>query len=501
MGVSNRRAIWQIARPRYSERFSKSLYVSILLQSIKLRTEGNLHLNLIRRTQPHLRRLLLLALLLLALTALAACGRDEEPAAPAAVETWTPTAEGQTAAAAETPAPADAGAQVDPSARAGDLDPDERNGMYSAPPPMTIDPEKYYYATLQTEKGDIKLQLFADRAPITVNNFVFLAREGFYDNTTFHRVLEGFMAQAGDPSGTGGGGPGYMFEDEIVEGLVFDRPNLLAMANAGPGTNGSQFFITFAATQWLDGMHTIFGEVIEGQDVLAALTRRDPDQNPTEPGDLIQTVVIEESDSSVLPTPTPLPPPTPTPTPFAPTDLDAGVRPLATVTTTQKSNYFNTAPEMTIDTARQYTATITTTKGDLIVALNSALAPQAVNNFVVLADLGFYDSMPINQVNPDELVVIGSPGGTTDSDAGYKFYPEINIPVQLQAGAVAYVPYPTGPADLQASGSQLLLAIASPPAEAGSFYSFFGQIVEGLEVLRALTSDDSIETVTIEVSE
>ncbi len=148
--------------------------------------------------------------------------------------------------------------------------------MYDAPPEMMIDPDAYYYATLRTEKGDIKVQLFADRAPNTVNNFVFLAREGFYDNTTFHRVIDGFMAQAGDPAATGAGGPGYLFEDEFFPGLEFDQSGLLAMANRGPGTNGSQFFITFSPTEWLNGGHTIFGKVIEGEDVLADITRIDP---------------------------------------------------------------------------------------------------------------------------------------------------------------------------------------------------------------------------------
>lgn len=171
-----------------------------------------------------------------------------------------------------------------------------RNGKYTAPPAMTIDTNKYYFATFKTAKGDIKVQLFANRTPITVNNFVFLARAGFYDNTTFHRVLEGFMAQGGDPTGTGGGGPGYTFDDEFGEGLVFDRPGLLAMANAGPSTNGSQFFITFTPQPSLTGRHTIFGEVVEGMDVLTKLTLRDPGQSPNFLGDTLSTVQIEELD-------------------------------------------------------------------------------------------------------------------------------------------------------------------------------------------------------------
>ncbi|HCB01702.1 MAG TPA: peptidylprolyl isomerase [Anaerolineae bacterium] len=141
--------------------------------------------------------------------------------------------------------------------------------------------------------GEFKIQLFADKAPITVNNFVFLAREGFYDGTTFHRVLDGFMAQGGDPTGTGSGGPGYSFEDEFSD-LTFDREGLLAMANSGPNTNGSQFFITYAPTPHLNNLHTIFGQVIEGMDVVNALTRRDPNTAPDFEGDAIATIMITE---------------------------------------------------------------------------------------------------------------------------------------------------------------------------------------------------------------
>lgn len=172
-------------------------------------------------------------------------------------------------------------------------DPAARNNMYTAPPPMTIDPQKRYIATIVTEKGDIVIELHADKAPKTVNNFVFLAREGFYDGTTFHRVIPGFMAQGGDPTGKGTGGPGYTFEDEFHPDLKHDGPGVLSMANAGPNTNGSQFFITFDATPWLDGHHTVFGHVIEGMDVLLSISPRDP-QTATQPGDKIITIRIEE---------------------------------------------------------------------------------------------------------------------------------------------------------------------------------------------------------------
>lgn len=167
--------------------------------------------------------------------------------------------------------------------------------QYNSCPPMVIDPLREYVATIDTEKGEIVLQLYADRTPLAVNSFVFLAREGWFDGVSFHRVIPGFVAQAGDPSGTGFGGPGYAFDNELVPGLTFDQAGVLAMANAGPGSNGSQFFITLDAQPDLDGSFTIFGEVIQGMGTVEALSARNPDQNPNlPPGDRILEVTIEE---------------------------------------------------------------------------------------------------------------------------------------------------------------------------------------------------------------
>lgn len=148
--------------------------------------------------------------------------------------------------------------------------------QWSTAPKLTLDPQKKYTATLNTSKGDIKIALFADKVPNTVNNFVFLAREGFYDGTIFHRVIANFMVQGGDPTGTGTGGPGYRFNDEFNSTLKHDKPGVLSMANAGPGTNGSQFFITHVPTSWLDNKHSVFGQVIGGMDVLMSIPERDP---------------------------------------------------------------------------------------------------------------------------------------------------------------------------------------------------------------------------------
>lgn len=174
------------------------------------------------------------------------------------------------------------------------LEPAERVNYYSAPPEMIIDTEKEYQAVIRMENGgEMVINLFDDESPVTVNNFVYLANQGYYDGTTFHRVLADFMAQGGDPTGTGTGGPGYAFEDETNNGLTFDRRGLLAMANSGPNTNGSQFFITFVPTPHLDGGHTIFGEVVEGDDVLGGISLRDPG-TATESGDVVSEIIILE---------------------------------------------------------------------------------------------------------------------------------------------------------------------------------------------------------------
>jgi len=166
--------------------------------------------------------------------------------------------------------------------------------QWTTPPPLTIDPKKKYSATLHTEKGDIVLELFADKVPHTVNNFVFLAREGFYDGTIFHRVIADFMAQGGDPTGSGRGGPGYRFGDEFHPALKHDKPGVLSMANAGPDTNGSQFFITHVPTPWLDHKHSVFGQVVEGMDVLLSIPPRDP-LRPEYPGVKIHHITITET--------------------------------------------------------------------------------------------------------------------------------------------------------------------------------------------------------------
>ena len=159
--------------------------------------------------------------------------------------------------------------------------------QWAQPPAMTIDPEKSYKVTIETERGDIVLELYPKHAPKTVNNFVFLAREGFYDGVSFHRVIDNFVIQGGDPTGTGSGGPGYRFEDEVdsKKNPLKHETGMLSMANAGPGTNGSQFFITHVPCPWLNGKHTVFGKVTSGLDVVDAVKG----------GDTITSVTITAS--------------------------------------------------------------------------------------------------------------------------------------------------------------------------------------------------------------
>ena len=242
----------------------------------------------------HVRNTLLFAGLALLVLAMA-CGGDDGDAA-------TPEP--------DAPPPA---AQVEQPQSCEDDIPMSTSKSYSAPPPMTIDSNKSYTATFCMAKGgQFTAELYAKEAPNTVNSFVFLAREGFYNGVTFHRVISDFMAQGGDPTGTGTGGPGYKFDNELTPDRRHDSPGILSMANSGVkggrGTNGSQFFITFIPTPFLDGYnpdgtakdctqgscHTVFGRVTEGMDVVNAISIRDP-QTAREPGDAIATIIINES--------------------------------------------------------------------------------------------------------------------------------------------------------------------------------------------------------------
>jgi peptidylprolyl isomerase len=202
---------------------------------------------------------------------------DTFSAAPTTLAEGVPTAPAQAASTAAAAAPAG------------------QPKTYSAPPPMTIDPAKSYTATFTTPRGDFVVKLRPDLAPQTVNSFVFLAKEGFFNGLTWHRVLPNFMAQGGDPTGTGTGGPGYNIPDEFTDKVLFDKPGILAMAHSSlPNSNGSQFFVTTAPAPSLNQQYTIFGEVTQGQEIVNGIPLRDPQQNPTTPGEQIVKITIDE---------------------------------------------------------------------------------------------------------------------------------------------------------------------------------------------------------------
>jgi peptidylprolyl isomerase len=220
-------------------------------------------------------------------------GSASQASTPPTTDTFqfstTPGAQAPTPApdTAATPAPVQAGPTSAPAAAV-------TKKTYSAPPPMTIDPSKTYMATITTPRGDIEIKLRPDLAPQTVNSFVFLAREGFYDGLTWHRVIQGFMAQGGDPEGTGGGGPGYNLPDEFTDKVLYDRPGIVAMAKtSAPNSAGSQFFITTAAAPHLNNNYTVFGEVVKGQEIVDGIPLRDP-QTASGPGEQIVKITIAE---------------------------------------------------------------------------------------------------------------------------------------------------------------------------------------------------------------
>lgn len=352
-------------------------------------------------------------------------------------------------------------------------------------PEFTIDPTKIYVATLETEKGDITIELFADRAPITVNNFVFLAEQGFYDDTTFYRVLPGFIAQGGDPTGTGAGGPGYSFADEIDFDLFFDEAGYLAMANGGPDTNGSQFFITSGPATHLNGNHTIFGKVVQGMDVALSLTLRDPSEQPDFQGDTLKRVRIEEVTESFLP------PATATPIENPPHPEDG--RPLSSLPVSERENLYSGSPAMVIDITKNYQALIETSKGEFVLQLDPVTAPEAVNNFVVLAGLGFYDGFPISFVDPGVMVLFGSPAQIPESDVGYGIPMEFGL--ERVRGAVGFW---FRQDMLRLSGSQIYILLSDAPG-LNRYFTVFAQVVEGIDVVEQLTGEDTIEMITIRV--
>jgi cyclophilin family peptidyl-prolyl cis-trans isomerase len=433
------------------------------------------------------------AFALLALAVLVIAGCTSVPASPTAAPT--------SAAATETPAPPTAEAvpltveavaatpdtrptvpaPVEGERPIADVPAAERNERFSGPAAQYVISDTVYVATIVTDKGNIVAELYQD-TPESLNNFVTLALGGFYDGLTFHRVEPGFVIQGGDPLGQGNGGPGYTIPAEIVH----NHPRgALAWARTGDEINperrssGSQFYVTLDETQFLDGAYSVFGYVIEGMDVADQIAI----------GDKIQRIDIATGDKSMLPTPAP------TPTPFAPTTQEG--RPLATVEPAEREGYFNAPPEMVIDATKQYEAVIESDKGTIRIDLDAATSPETVNNFYVLANLGFFDNMPVAHVQPETYIVLGSPGGQPGSDVGYALPIEGPQPSAIITGTVAMYPVQGASAEeFLASGSQFFIAFSSVP-ESATPLNIFGKVTEGMDVAQTMAIGDIIKTITV----
>jgi cyclophilin family peptidyl-prolyl cis-trans isomerase len=413
------------------------------------------------------------------------------PPTEAPAPTAVPPTEPASAPTAAAPA---AGVEATPDARTivpapvegqrplAELSGAERQDRFSGPAAQAIDPQAIYVATIVTDKGNIVAELYQD-TPGGTNNFVTLAQNGFYDGLTFHRVVPGFVIQGGDPAGDGSGGPGYTIPAEINH---THNKGALAWARTGDEVNpernssGSQFYITLDKTSSLDGGYSVFGQVIEGMDVTEKIAI----------GDKIQKIEISQATASQMPTPEP------TPTPYAPTSQEG--RPLAALPLDQRSSVYNAAPAMTIDPNKSYQATIETAKGNIVVDLNAKLAPLSVNNFVTLANLGYFDGMPVAHTDPSSYMVSGSPAKQPGSDVGYTFpLEETAAASDIVTGTLSMwaVADPVSGAPV-ASGSQFLIWQILVPQNPGYFNSF-GKVVEGMDVVSELAIDDIIKSITI----
>ena len=431
-----------------------------------------------------------LACVLCAAMVLAACGGGDgavDDAAP--VPEVTADAE-----AAATPEPPPAAVELDLGTELPAIpldmpqEPADRDGMFDEPPPFVIEEDGVYFAVLETAKGDITVELFADRTPITVNNFVYLARSGFYDGTTFHRVIPDFMAQAGDPAGTGRGGPGYRFEDEFISNLGFDEPGLLAMANAGPGTNGSQFFLTHVETPHLNQRHTIFGKIVGGMDVLLGITVRDP-QSSGQPGDTLERIRIFQGTESLLPPPPPTPTPVPTPTVSAPVMPAAGeARTLADLEPLERSGIYNTAPDMVIDPDDKLIAVLETTLGPITFELFPQIAPNGVNNLMVLANLGYFDGLEFYRDINQGLCCSWVPSTGRRPVLGTQF--RLNSTPENPGRADCWDMCPIGPSSNMSTAVILFLSVGDAFGGQLGDIHIVGVATEGLDLLPLIQEDE-----------
>lgn len=363
--------------------------------------------------------------------------------------------------------------------------------QWETAPEMTIDKDKIYLATIKTVKGDVKIELLPKQAPITVNNFIFLARQKFYDNSYFHSMDSNYMAKAGKATDEVVSGPGYTIIDEITKDMVYDEPGYVAMHNRNrPNTAGSMFFINFLPLPWLDGKFTIFGKVVEGMDVLSKLKKYDSNMvqedlqgNKLEKGDGIYTIEITEIPETMIP-------------PKAPFIVKKPViepgRPLAKLAPEKREYLYNTKPEMVIDTTKSYTAVFDTTKGKITATLRVKEAPETVNNFYIVANLGFYDGLPTTSYLRSRYISYGSSRALPYVDIGYSVPMEGNPPTDKKKGILGAWFF--GKLDGSSSGSIIYFMMTNDPRFDGG--TVFGDLdEESMKVLGSLIAGDKINRV------
>lgn len=350
--------------------------------------------------------------------------------------------------------------------------------QWKVPPKMKIDLSKIYLATVKTEIGDIKFELMPADAPVTVNNFIFLARKKVYNGSSFHYVEEEVMAIGGKPGDGKHDGPGYTIPDEITDDMRFDEGGYVAMVKSDePNTAGSQFFITFEQTPWLSGMFTIFGKVVEGMDVVRNLEIVDPNEDAHK-GTGILSVKISELEEGLLPRKEPF-------VPKAPQLVDG--RPLADLPILDREFIYNTPPEMVIDPTKSYSARFVTTMGTIDVKLRPDINPVSVNNFVVLAKLGYWDNFPFTTVVKWRYAISGSPRAKPRSDIGYYIPWEDSPDLPLKIGTLGYWLH----ARMDGSSSGSIIFFMQTNDIRGHYGNVFGEVSEaGMKVVYSIPPDD-----------
>ena len=376
---------------------------------------------------------------------------------------------------------------------------------YDAPPTANLDPTLDYIAVFELESGTVRIQLFDDLAPIHANNFVFLIEDGFYDGLTFHRVLEGEVAQTGDPSATNNGGAGYILPDESLpdldEPLTLGDGGLVAMARTGAGASSSQFFITLSPQGQLDSLGFIpFGRVIEGLELVRALTPRNPLATPLpEAGDRILSASIQTlpAGSAELELPT-------VSAAAAAREDAAGEAATATAEQTEAppepppasesgavaKPSWPEPPAITIDPSLNYTAVLELETGTVRIDLFEDTAPIHANNFVFLAEQGFYDGLTFHRVLAGFVAQGGDPTGTGTGGSGYRL-PDEEVgdnAAALTNGAVGVISMARGPGG--ASGSQFYITYTPQGGLDTQGFTAFGIVIEGMDAIEALTPRD-----------